>query len=225
MANLLATLKQIAHGLAKQFGPGCEVVIHDLQTDHIENSIVYIVNGHVSSRKAGDGPSRAVIEALEMVKRNPDGLKDHLAYLTRTSDGRLLKSSTLYIKDETGTLRYLLAINYDITSLAAMDTSIRSLTETDAAEPTTSPEPIINNVNDLLDYLIQQSVDLIGKPPSFMNKEEKVTAIRFLNDAGAFLITRSGDKVSQYFGISKFTLYSYIDMKNNKKRNDPADAE
>ena len=45
-----------------------------------------------------------------------------------------------------------------------------------------------------------------------MNKEEKVKDIQFLNDAGAFLITKSGDKVAKYFGISKFTLYSYIDV-------------
>ena len=60
---------------------------------------------------------------------------------------------------------------------------------------------------------------LIGKPAALMNKEEKVTAIQFLNDAGAFLITKSGDKVSKYFGISKFTLYSYIDV-NSRKADD-----
>ncbi|MGL6217352.1 MAG: helix-turn-helix domain-containing protein, partial [Lacrimispora sphenoides] len=41
-------------------------------------------------------------------------------------------------------------------------------------------------------------------------------AIQYLNDAGAFLITRSGDKVSNYFGISKFTLYSYMDTNKEK---------
>ena len=75
---------------------------------------------------------------------------------------------------------------------------------------------IVHNVNDLLDNLIEQSVALIGKPAALMNKEEKVTAIQFLNDAGAFLITKSGDKVSKYFGISKFTLYSYIDVNSRK---------
>ena len=44
-----------------------------------------------------------------------------------------------------------------------------------------------------------------------MNKEDKVKAIQFLNNAGAFLITKSGDKVCKFFGISKYTLYSYID--------------
>ncbi|MFW5646904.1 MAG: helix-turn-helix domain-containing protein [Acetivibrio ethanolgignens] len=45
-----------------------------------------------------------------------------------------------------------------------------------------------------------------------MTKEDKIAAIKFLNDAGAFLITKSGDKISKYFGISKYTLYSYIDI-------------
>ena len=63
--------------------------------------------------------------------------------------------------------------------------------------------------------LIEQSVQLVGKPVAMMNKEDKIKAIAFLNKAGAFLITRSGDKVSKYFGISKYTLYSYIDAKNS----------
>ena len=45
-----------------------------------------------------------------------------------------------------------------------------------------------------------------------MTKEDKIKAIQFLNDAGAFLITKSGDKVAKFFGISKYTLYSYVDI-------------
>ena len=52
---------------------------------------------------------------------------------------------------------------------------------------------------------------MVGKPAALMDKGEKVRAIRFLNDAGAFLITRSGPQVCQVFGISKYTLYSYLD--------------
>ena len=37
-----------------------------------------------------------------------------------------------------------------------------------------------------------------------------VAVVQYLDHAGAFLITKSGDKVSSYLGISKFTLYSYM---------------
>ena len=80
----------------------------------------------------------------------------------------------------------------------------------------TEPEKIVN-VNDLLEDLIQQSVALVGKPAALMTKEDKVKAIRFLNQNGAFLVTKSGDKIAKYFGISKYTLYSYIDTKQEGK--------
>ena len=50
----LTVLKQIAHDIASQFGPDCEVVIHDLKTNEPEHSIVYIENGHVTGRGIGE---------------------------------------------------------------------------------------------------------------------------------------------------------------------------
>lgn len=53
---------------------------------------------------------------------------------------------------------------------------------------------------------------------ALMTKEEKVRAIRYLNDTGAFLITKSGPKVCKYFGISKYTLYNYLDEARASER-------
>ena len=50
MRHTLDFLKQLAHGLAIQFGSSCEIAIHDLKTKDLEKSIVYIENGHVSNR-------------------------------------------------------------------------------------------------------------------------------------------------------------------------------
>jgi len=123
----------------------------------------------------------------------------------------------MYIRDDSGNIRYMLSINHDITGLISFDQAIKALIETEE-QAAKQPEQIVTNVTDLLDNLIEQSVVLVGKPAALMNKDEKIRAIKFLNDAGAFLITKSGDKVSKYFGISKFTLYSYIDV--NRKHNE-----
>ncbi len=61
----LTLLKQIAAGIAAQFGDNCEVLIHDLTDGIAQSSIVYIENGHVTGRKLGDGPSGAVLDALK----------------------------------------------------------------------------------------------------------------------------------------------------------------
>ena len=217
MAYTLSLLEQIADGLARQFGPDCEIVIHDLKRHDLEHSVVHINNGHITNRREGDGPSKVVLETLH---KDPALLKDHLGYLTRTSNGKILKSSTFFIRNpEDSAVDYIFSINYDITGLMTIERSIKALISTeDPSDTRQQPEQIVHNVNDLLDNLIEQSVALIGKPAALMNKEEKVTAIQFLNDAGAFLITKSGDKVSKYFGISKYTLYSYIDTKQQEEK-------
>ncbi len=202
----LELLRQVAAGIAAQFGSNCEVAIHDLSKDP-DRSIVFIANGHVSGRKVGDGASNVVMEQLRTQDPEP---KDHLCYLTKTPDGKILKSSTVYIRDRKGKVSAILAINYDISRLILMEEALHDLTSTGEEVPS-EPERI-TNVSDLLDELIQQSVALVGKPAAVMNKDDKVKAIQFLSQNGAFLITKSGDKVAKYFGISKYTLYSYIDM-------------
>lgn len=203
----LSTLRQIANAIASEFGSDCEVVIHDLKSQNLEESIVYIVNGHVTNRTIGDGPSAIVLNTLH---KDPDSLVDEPGYLLKTSDGRILKSSTSFIRDEDGSIHYIFGINYDITKLTIVESALHELTTPINTQK--KPQKVNHSVNELLEQLIEQSVELVGKPVALMNKEDKVKAIQFLNDQGAFLITKSGDKVSNYFGISKYTLYSYIDV-------------
>ena len=207
----LESLVMIAHGIARQFGNDCEVCIHDLQANDLEHTICYIINGHVSGRKIGDGASKIVLETREALKKG-DNVSDHLGYRTHTSDGRILKSSTIFLKDESGKYRFILGINHDMTDFINAQSALSSIVENIEAAGEDIYGQIPLSVNDLLDNLIEQSVKLVGKTPALMTKDEKVKAIKFLQDAGAFLITRSGDKISQFFGISKFTLYSYIDQ-------------
>ncbi|MDL2217318.1 helix-turn-helix transcriptional regulator [Christensenellaceae bacterium OttesenSCG-928-M15] len=198
--------QRLAKALAVQFGDNCEVVVHDLtKADH---SIVAIENGHVSNRKIGDGPSHIVLDAMK--KGNGD-LVDQLGYLAKTHDGRIVKSSTVYIRDDNNKVVGVFSINYDLTGLMMAESAIKSIINHQDSE---KAERIPQNVNDLLDDLIDQSVATVGKPVALMTKEDKIRAIQFLNNSGAFLITKSGDKVSKHFGISKYTLYSYIDAKN-----------
>ena len=153
---------------------------------------------------------------LETLRSDPGKLKDKLAYLTRTDDGRILKSSTLYIRNEEGKIIYIFSMNYDITTLLAAENSIRGLVQTEpedspGEDASDSPQRITHNVTELLDLLIEQAIARVGKPVAMMNKDDKVAVVQYLNNAGAFLITKSGDKVSSLLGISKFTLYSYMD--------------
>ncbi|MCF6412151.1 transcriptional regulator [Collinsella tanakaei] len=197
--------RRLAKGLALQFGPNCEIVIHDLESDDLDHSIVAIENGHVSGRHLGDGPSHVVLEALHDA---PDKLEDRPPYLTKTSDGKLLKSSTIFIRNDAGWPCGILAINFDITLMTAFSGTLASLIGTGEHN---EPEPIAKNIGDLLDDLFSECEQMIGKPAALMTKEERVRAIGYLDQRGAFLISKSSQKACDFFGISKYSFYSYLD--------------
>ena len=200
--STLERLKVIAHGLAIQFGPSCEVLIHDLQGD-LDTSLVYIENGTITNRHVGDGPSHVVLDVLNY----DDGSEGRFGYLTKTKDGRILKSSTMYIRDDNGNIEYLLGINQDITEFVMMHRSLESLIGIGQAE-TGTVEKITTSVSELLDDLLLEAERLVGKPGPLMNKVERLKAISYLNEKGAFLISKSSEKIAEYFNITKFTLYS-----------------
>lgn len=200
--STLERLKVIAHGLAIQFGPSCEVLIHDLQGD-LDTSLIYIENGTITNRHVGDGPSHVVLDVLNY----DDGSEGRFGYLTKTKDGRILKSSTMYIRDDNGNIDYLLGINQDITEFVMMHRSFESLIGIGQAEAGTV-EKITTSVSELLDDLLLEAERLVGKPGPLMNKVERLKAISYLNEKGAFLISKSSEKIAEYFNISKFTLYS-----------------
>ena len=80
----------------------------------------------------------------------------------KTSDGKILKCSTSYIRDDDGSLHYVFGINYDISKLTIVENALHSLITPVNTEE--KPREITHNVNDLLDHLIEESVALVGKP-------------------------------------------------------------
>ena len=158
--NPLALLRQMARGVAAQFGSSCEVVIHDLTAGDLEHTVVHIENGHVSGRKPGDGPSKVVLDLLQAGAVAPE---DRLAYLTRTPDGKVLRSSSLFIAGPDGQPGAVFAINYDISALVSVEQALHALTDRPArGRPAPAHPPAA--VNELLEELIRQSVALVGKP-------------------------------------------------------------
>lgn len=203
-------LERLGKGIASLFGPNCEVTIHDLEKGY-ENTIIFIENGQVTGRRIGDGASEKVLQVL---KDNNTPPQDEYSYMARTNSGRIIKSSTIFIKDENGKVIGLFGINYDITDLTIAERAIAQVLS--VAKPPTDGkiDTITSNVTDLLDQLITEADTFVGKPVAMMTKEDKTKAIQFLNDRGAFLIKKSGDKVTRHYDISKYTLYNYMDSES-----------
>ncbi|MEE1272924.1 MAG: helix-turn-helix transcriptional regulator [Olegusella sp.] len=206
--TILDFCERLTKGIASQFGNDCEVVVHDLEhLDTSPSTIVAIENGHVTGRDIGGSIAP---EMAALLREDADKLGDQLAYLNKTSDNRLIKSTVIFFRDPDGKPTAALSINYDITMLIAVERVLTEFTATSHPTHKVGEDGSVN-ISALLDELIDQSVAIVGKPIALMNKQDKIRAIGFLDKCGAFLITKSGQRVCKYFGISKYTLYSYLD--------------
>ena len=199
-------LESVMKLIAGQFGEKCEVVLHDWSNDYNE-TIVAIENGKVTGRSIGGSGSNL---GLAVMRGTVDGASQ-LGYMTQTRDGRLLRSSTLYIEDEAGQKVGALCINYDVTDFAAFQKTLTQVMCCPVGAPGVEREFFSNDVNELLDYLIDEALRQVGKEPGSMSKEEKKRVVSFLDKKGALLVTKSGPKICQRLGISKFTLYNYLE--------------
>ncbi len=196
--------QSLMNGLTAIFGTNCEVVLHDL-TDGYESTVVMIENGHVTDRRVGDCGSNLGLEVLRGTVL--DG--DKYGYFTNTREGRVLRSSSIYIRNDEGKVVGCLCINFDISNLMVADKTIRSLISN--GDGVKEEEFFVNDVNQLLDALLQKAQEEVGKPVSYMSREEKIRVVKFLDQKAAFLITKAGNRICQFLDISKFSLYAYLD--------------
>lgn len=210
----LPLLQSLMRGLAAQFGRNCEVVLHDYEKPY-EHTIVAIENGHVTGRNVGDCGTNLGLELL----RGSESHGDRYNYCTQTKDGRILRSSSMYIKDEQGKWIGCLCINMDITATVMAEKTLQEVNNFDSLNQQVK-EVFASDVNELLDDLIQASLQHVGVPVAMMDKGQKLMGLKYLDEKGAFLIKKAGDRVAKYYDISKFTLYNYLDELRGGSDND-----
>lgn len=211
--NLVRLIKMIA----EQFGGKCQVVLHDL-TKSYDHTIVAIENNHITGRNIGDCGSNLGLSVLSGHVENGDVYN----YVTQNRDGTFLRSSTMFLKNSEGVPIGSICINFDISDFLQMENAIKEFTLADNrnneerdVEP--SDEIFAHNVNELLDYFILESKKIVNKDLGSMTKEDKIKIIAFMDQKGAFQITKAGEKICDYLNISKFTLYNYLDIARNGK--------
>jgi predicted transcriptional regulator YheO len=203
---ILNSMKPIVKGIAQTFGNNCEVVLHDITDPY--SSIVAIENAHVTERAIG-GPMS--LSNIELIKKG-NFTQDQINYTKKTSDGRVLKSTTIIIRDQNQKPIGCLCINFDLSEFIIVRNTINSLCRT--ADDESSKENISNddtNINDVLCRLVDSVLKNSGKPVAYMSKEDKVDIVSALDSRGAFLIKGAIDYVAKVLCVSRYTVYNYLD--------------
>jgi hypothetical protein len=82
-----------------------------------------------------------------------------------------------------------------------------------AASNLTSETPLgaFSHLDDALDHLIAQAEVHIGRPLAEMTRADKQQLVGYLDERGAFALRKAVERVAEILGVSRFTVYNYLD--------------
>jgi predicted transcriptional regulator YheO len=210
LSEIKGALVAIARAIARTIGPRCEVVLHDYREwDRSGSTIVWIENGHVTGRHVGGPTTNLGLEAM----RAGYASADRFNYLSRAKDGRTLRSTSIYFQNRTGKLIGSLCINVDVDAFVTARAALDALLGVEAA-PTGDPdetETFGTDIGEVLDAQIQAAMSRTGKPLPSLTREDRVAVVRHLDEKGAFLVKRAADRIARSLGISRVTVYAYLE--------------
>ena len=200
MNPILKQFFPIADIIAGTFGSDCEVAVHDLE--HPDKSVVYVA-GDVTGRKEGQSFDHLIRNVLLNRRFQDDRVINYLF----NAGGKVIRSSSALIRDGDGQVVGMLCINYDISLYRAMKDRLDAFLMTPAGnEAVEEPE---QNVMEIIDGLI---LKIIGSENvKELPRRRLVEIVKVMDDKGIFMVRGAMDKVAELMGVSRVTIYSYLD--------------
>lgn len=212
MHPLLKRYIPLADMLTATFGEDCEVVLHDLAVP--EHSVVYVANGKVTGRRIGQGIEHLVREVLQADGPGQDyAVNDYFH-----KHGRLIRSSSLFIRDDEDRLIGAMCINLDTTKITQQMAFLQSLLPQTPAASAVHDKKNVSRVEDMVMSLVDNILD--GCDVRLLTREERMDKIRFMQKRGIFQVKGSIEQVAKRLGITKVTVYSYLDEIRKKEQNE-----
>lgn len=210
--EVLQVFRPVMTAIAAAGGPGVEVVLHNLEGDvDLEHTIAAIENGHVTGRTVGGSSSSLGMEVLKDRKKNHDAF----GYTGYTSDGRQLRSSSLYFHNAAGDIIAALCINVDLSQLLNARRILDALLPT--PEVTSgAPNEQFGDLVSVMDGMISEAIGQVGRPVKQMSRDDKIAVVRRLDESGATQMRKSVDAIAKRLGISRVTAYAYLDEARSK---------
>lgn len=217
VGDVLALLTPVVYLLDSLVGEHLEVVLHDLS--HPSSSVRVIANGHVSGRSSGDpilsGPrDDAGFRELHQDAKGTGHISWTLidGYKTKSASGQQLRSATLLFRDGDGSPAAALCLNADMAVFEMAYGWLEQLLHREQPRKENSSPPKDVDMTAMMEEIIQDAVRRFRKRPDLMNKEERMSAVEVMMQRGLFMIRNSVSRAASALGVSRFTIYNYIDQ-------------
>jgi len=204
-------LCQVATAIERLFSPFCEVVIHDFAD--FEHSIVYLA-GNITNRNIGGAATDLLLAKASSGETDTD-LHN---YLTSLPGGRMMKSCTVFLRDERGRAYGAFCINFDITAFVSMRNQLGRFVAT--AKHDDIVETFTDDIEETVQNLIAETLAEIGQRQPMLNREDKIDLIRRLDEKGVFQVKKMAPFVADQLGVSRATIYNYLRESREENRGD-----
>jgi hypothetical protein len=133
-----------------------------------------------------------------------DGTGEHLASFGGFPDGRPVGEPVPLPGGDRSIL-----IEIDHRTIEAADRALHDLAV--PASGSEAPLGAFSHLEDALPHLLAQGEAHIGQPLSEMTRVEKQQLVRYLDERGAFELRKAVESVAETLGVSRFTVYNYLD--------------
>ena len=209
MTKFIEKYIPMANMIAETFGSECEVVLHDLADP--QHSVAYVANNAVTGRTLGDSFDVLVKEVMMSPKLRESYVAN---YFFTAKNGKLIRSSTMLLRDDKGRVQGALCINLDTSRISEQLRYLQNFL------PKQEPQdPVLpggsENVRSLVSDLVENIMD--NTDPTQLSREEKVERIRFMDSRGIFLMKGAVELVAEKMQVNKVTVYSYLDEARGKR--------
>ncbi|MDR1264378.1 MAG: PAS domain-containing protein [Propionibacteriaceae bacterium] len=201
--TILRCLARLVEPLAATMPGECEVVLHDL--DQLPNSIIAIAGGLTGRQVGGPATDRLLRDHAQGV------YSTRLGYAGRGPDGQALRSSTVIVRDSADRPVAALCLNNDTRSWRLAAELARSMLPwTETGEP--AAETMLPDVDALAHQVLRQAVEAAAVPVELMRKRHKLAVVRDLKERGFFTLRESVETAAQALGVTRFTVYNYLNQ-------------
>ncbi|WMI80126.1 helix-turn-helix transcriptional regulator [Anaerotignum sp. MB30-C6] len=194
----------VADGVAEFWGDLCEVVIHNLE--NMDNSVMHIVNGHLSGRQVGAAISEVTLSFLNRMMAEPNF--KHLHYFAKNKRGENFKASISAIVGESGNIIGLFCLNMYLSSpLTAL---IQCMTPGENAKQENISETFVENTTELMLHALEEVKKCVYSNLAISSSNKNKEIVSILYQKGIFNLKDSVITIAEHLGISKNTVYMHI---------------
>ncbi|WGE31694.1 transcriptional regulator [Actinobacillus genomosp. 2] len=198
---ILASYFPIVDGIAALIGDHCEIVLHSLE--FLENSAIYIANGHNTDRKIGSPLTDKALKSLHQMKTDSVSKP----YFTRSKGGVLMKSVTVAIRNSKQHVIGFICINInlDVPTSQFLSSFIAPLQEDEDTAVN-----FASSVEDLVAQTIEHTIEETMADRNVANNNKNRHIVISLYEKGIFDIKDAINQVADRLNISRHTVYLYI---------------